>query len=312
MPLVLAKPDKRPARYVRSNGQELVGLGGPIYVEEHGRGTPTIIFTHGWSLDSTVWQYAKENLSDKAKLVMWDLPGMGRSRSAGPISLTHFADELRRLITRNASTGPVVLVGHSIGGMTIQTLAKNHPEMFEKEVAGVILLNTTFTNPLKTILMSRLMLALQKPVIEPAMRITKLLNLFVWLMAWQSYLSGWAHVANRFGFGKFVTRSQLEHVTLLATRNTPANVAQGNLAMLNWDATNAFERLTVPVLVMGGKMDIVTKPEASIKIASSTPRGEVELVDGVNHMGFLEQPELYNTAIADFVAKLPERSAVID
>ncbi len=53
-----------------------------------------------------------------------------------------------------------MLVGHSIGGMTIQTLARDHPELFGREVVGVVLLNTTYTNPLKTMILPRLMQAL--------------------------------------------------------------------------------------------------------------------------------------------------------
>jgi pimeloyl-ACP methyl ester carboxylesterase len=122
-----------------------------------------------------------------------------------------------------------------------------------------------------------------------------------WLGAWQSYLSGSAHIANRIGFGKYVTHSQLEHTTLLSTRNPPGVIAKGNLAMFRWDATDAMARITTPMLVLGGAMDIVTKPEASRYIAAEKgASGDLQIVEGVNHMGFLERSDIYNQAIADF------------
>ncbi|WP_164730628.1 alpha/beta fold hydrolase [Pelagibacterium montanilacus] len=307
IPLVLAKPDSRKTHSERADGKGRSKSGERPYVEEHGEQGPAIVLTHGWSLDSTAWYYAKHDLSQDFKLITWDLPGMGRSKSVNPISLSGFAEELRRLIGKRSSGEPVVLVGHSIGGMTIQTLAQEHPELFTREVAGIVLLNTTYTNPLKTIIFSRLMQALQKPILEPAMHLTKALQPLIWVVAWQSYLSGWTHVANRFGFGKYVTRSQLEHVSLLTTRNSPGNVAQGNLAMFNWDATGALAELSIPILVIGGTMDIVTKPEASKALAASNPHARLLLIEGVNHMGFMERPELYNAAIAEFVSEIFRR-----
>ena len=257
-------------------------------------------------MDSTIWSYAREDLGPQLALTLWDLPGLGRSRSAREISLEAMAVELRGLITQ-AGDGKVVLVGHSIGGMIIQTLARDRPETVRDRVAGVVLLNTTHTNPLKTMILSRLMLALQKPVIEPMLRLTILLHPLAWLSAWQSYFSGMANLANRLGFDGHVTRSQLEHTTLLATRNPPAAQARGILAMLRWDATDAFRGLETPVLVVGGKQDIVTRPDACRVIAASAPQGTLELVDGANHMGMLELAELYDTMIAKFALGVSAR-----
>lgn len=311
LPLVLARPDREPTQATRASGKTLrVADSNDIYVEEHGPGdAPVIIFTHGWSLDSTVWLYAKRQLGERFRLVVWDLPGLGRSQASGraAITLDSFATTLRQIITASANGKRVFLVGHSIGGMTIQTLARNDPAFVQQHVAGIVLLNTTYTNPLKTMILSGLMQAIRKPLLEPAMWLTIFVLPIAWLAAWQSYLSGWGHVANRFGFGRYVTRSQLEHVTLLTTRNSPANQAKGNLAMFDWDATGALANAPVPVLVIGGERDIVTKPEASRVIAGSTPYGELMMVADVNHLGFLERAESYNSAIGEFVAKIETR-----
>lgn len=312
LPLLIAKKDTDPSRPTRGEGRTFTGASGAaLYVEEHGKSdAPPVILTHGWGLDSTIWHYAKRDLGARFRVLAWDLPGLGRSSTAkdGAVSLTDFAADLRTLIGL-AGGRPVVLVGHSIGGMTIQTLARDNPELFGREVAGVVLVNTTHTNPLKTMILSGLVQALRWPVLEPMMRLTIWLQPVAWLAAWQSYFSGSAHLANRLGFGRYVTRSQLEHTTLLATRNPPGVSAKGNLAMFRWDATPDLPKLTVPTLVLGGDKDIVTKLEASRTIVDRIPGARLEVVEGVNHMGFLERSEVYNQAIAEFVESVQPRPA---
>nr|AGU10526.1 Alpha/beta hydrolase family [uncultured organism] len=301
---LLASPDSDPLRPERSGGRQIEDRGASLYVEAHGpEGAPPIVMTHGWSMDSTIWGYAKRDLGSRFKLILWDLPGLGKSkRGHAKVGLPDFAEHLRTLL---AITGrPAVLVGHSIGGMTIQTLARDHPELFGREVAGVVLLNTSYTNPLKTIILPRLMQALRWPVLEPMMRLTILLLPLSWLSSWQSYLSGSTHIAARFGFGRYVTRSQLSHVALLMTRNSPAVQSRGDLAMFRWDSGMPFDTLDVPVLVVGGDCDIVTKEEAGRRIAEGARNGRYELVEGVNHMGLLERADTYNQLIADFAASV--------
>lgn len=223
------------------------------------------------------------------------------------VTLPAFAEDLRRVVMSSGDER-VVLVGHSIGGMMIQTLVRDHPDFIRDRVAGVVLINTTYTNPLRTMIFPRLVKALQKPVLEPVFHLMAWLQPLFWLGAWQGYLSGSAHMANRLGFGRYVTRSQLEHTTLLATRNPPAVQALGNLAMFHWDATGALRDLGVPLLALGGALDIVTKPDASQVMAADAPSAELEVIDGVNHMGFLERADSYHLAIETFVASLPAQN----
>jgi pimeloyl-ACP methyl ester carboxylesterase len=301
LPLILAKGGGRPTRARHGQGQMVPGASGSqLYVERHGpAGAPILLFTHGWGMDLTYWDYARQDLADRFQLVLWELPGLGRSKppAGGEISVANFATDLRGLL--DGLDRPAVLIGHSIGGMTLQTLVRDHPRALGK-VAGLVLLNTTYTNPLRTMILSKLLLALQKPVLQPLMRLTVVLHPLVWLSKWQSYLSGSTHAALRLGFGKFVTRSQLGHAALLATRAPPAVEAKGDLAMFHWDATGALAGLRKPILVIGGDLDIVTKLEASRAIAAETQTAELRVVEGVNHMGPMERADLYNAEIAAF------------
>lgn len=300
---LLAEKDTDPTMPVRTEGTMISGAtGSSLYVERHGSPqAPVIVLTHGWAMDSTIWFYAKRDLSKNFHVICWDLPGMGKSKPSSPsaIGLSEFARDLRSVIEL-AGDRKVVLVGHSIGGMTIQTLARDDPAFFDARVAGTVLVNTSYTNPLKTMILSGLAQAIRWPLLEPIMRLGILLQPLLWLSAWQSYLSGSAHVANRIGFGKHVTRSQLNHTSLLSTRNAPGNVNRGNLAMFRWDATHAMAQVRAPLLVLSGNLDIVTKPEAGQAIADDRPGSHYIGVTDVNHMGFLERASTYNQAIETF------------
>jgi pimeloyl-ACP methyl ester carboxylesterase len=308
---LIAGPDQRRTRPERGAGQTVTSPNGDaLHVEIAGPAdAPPIIFTHGWGLDCTIWFYARNDLARRFRVITWDLAGLGKSRraSSSEISLPRFAADLAAILDL-AGGRPAVLVGHSIGGMTIQTLARDHPRLFADKVLGVVLLNTTYTNPERTMIFSRLSQALRRPLLEPLFHLAIWLQPIAWLSGWQTYLSGWAHLAYRFGFGRSVTRSQLEHTTLLTTRNPPAAQARGNLAMFHWDATGVLGALKTPVLVVAGQADILTKPEASRDIVESTKQAQLQVVDGVNHMGFLERPDIYNAAIEAFADAIQPES----
>lgn len=296
------------SRAARIGGRRQDGASGSqLYVENDGAG-PTVILTHGWGLDSTIWRTTKADLRRRFHLLSWDLPGLGLSRLANGDrpTLEGFAQDLRGLVL--AQTEPVLLVGHSIGGMTIQTLARDHPELFGREVMGVVLLNTTYPDPSRTMVLGGVVRA-TRPLFELGLKLTAWLQPLAWLSAWQSYLSGSAHLLNRLGFGARVTRSQLEHTTLLATRNPPGVQALGILAMLRWDADGALSKVGCPVRVIGGDVDLVTKLEASKHIAASSALATLLPVAGANHMGFLEHSEIYNAEIAAFVDHVAPRNA---
>lgn len=319
--LLLARKDIDPTVPRRAEGFMIDSpTGSKLYVETRGpTDGPVVIAVHGWGLDSTIWHYLNRDLATHRsqvphQQVNWDLPGLGRSKppADGKISLELFANDLAYLIAQ-VSPRPVVLIGHSIGGMTIQTLARDRPELFSARVTGVVLIDTTYTSPLRTMILSRLALALRRPVLEPVFKMAVLFRPLAWLGAWQGYLNGTAHMANRLQFGRYVTRSQLEHTTLLGTRNSPAILAKGNLAMFDWDGSRAVAKMKCPLLILGGDLDIVTKLEASEAIHEMASDAALEPISGVNHMGFLERSARYNNRVIDFIAARcnePQRGSV--
>ena len=301
---LLARRDTDPSRPERAGGRMVQSTNGwSLYLEDHGApAAQPLILTHGWAMDSTIWYYAKRDLAERFRVLVWDLPGLGRSRRrASTVSLSGMAEDLKTVMSQ-VGDARAVLVGHSIGGMIIQTLARDDPEFFARHVNRVVLFNTTYTNPLRTMILSRLLQALRKPLLVPMMYLQIWLWPLVWLMQWQSYLSGSQHLAVRFGFGRDVMRSQLDHTALLMTRNSPAVVARGDLAMMRWDGAEGVAKLAAPTLVLGGTRDIVTTFEASEVIVGLAPDARLQAAPGANHMGPIEQSAVYNEAVANFIS----------
>lgn len=303
LPLI-AKRDRPGATFElkRENGRMLEAGGAPIYVEEHGPqdGLP-IVFTHGWGLDSRMWQYAKRALPNH-RLITWDLPGLGRSRSQD-IKLETFAASLKRVVLA-VKSDKVVLVGHSIGGMTIQTLLRDDPDFIRDRVAAIVLFNTTYIAPQNTMILSGLVKALRYPLIEPLLWLSIILEPLAWLSAWQSYLSGTAQLINRLGCSATVTHSQLSGATLLQVKNRPAIQARGDLAMFRWDSQQAVAQSPRPILVIGGATDIVTKPDASEHIARTAPNGQLAMHGSTNHMGPVDNSDAYWNDLKAFLKRV--------
>src|SRR5690349_11030924 len=122
-----------------------------LYVTEHGdpEADLTVVFLHGWTLDSRLWHAQFTDLPGQlngaARTLAFDLRGHGRSAACArhATTLAQLADDLAAVLAERVPHGRVVLVGHSMGGMTIMEYADRHPDDFAGRVAGVVLIATS-------------------------------------------------------------------------------------------------------------------------------------------------------------------------
>ena len=283
-----------------------------IYGREHGT---TLILTHGWSLNLTAWRYLLPFLAERFRVVTWDLPGLGRS--TGPANKDYSLEKMSRdleavlaeTVNGDAADESVILVGHSIGGMINQTFCRLFPERLASRVQGLVLLHTTYTNPLKTALFAPLWRAIQNPVIVPLNYLNIWLSPLVWLSNLQSYCNGSLHIATRLSsFAGEQTLSQLNHGAWLAVCAPPNVLARGNFAMLEFDEQKTLPVVDLPVLVIAAREDRMTKPIASNRLDELLPQGHFAVVKPAGHLGFWEQPEQCAELITEFVSKCGQSS----
>ena len=91
----------------------------------------TIIFSHGYALEQDSWHYQRRDLRALGRLVFWDQRSHGRS-GRGPAenaTIDQLGHDLESVIAATAPTGPLVLVGHSMGGLVCASLAVERPEL---------------------------------------------------------------------------------------------------------------------------------------------------------------------------------------
>lgn len=226
-------------------------------------------------------------LAERFRIVVWDLPGLGKSTgpASGDYSIEKMAHDLEA-VTQIAGKGPIILVGHSIGGMITQTFCRLFPQMLGPRIAGVVLLHTTYTNPLRTALLARLWTAIETPILVPLNYLMIWLAPLAWLQNVQIYLNGSLHIATRLSsFAGEQTQQQIEYGARLFIKAWPSVVARGNLEMLRFDELGALPDVDIPVLVIASQYDRLTKREASDEMESKLPQGVLAIVPA-GHLGF--------------------------
>ena len=277
------------------------GSGARLAIESIGPAdAPVIVFTHGWGADGREWSYFRP-LADRYRLMIWDLPGLGES---GPIpdgyTMEKMASDLRSVVNA-AGDRPVLLVGHSVGGMLNLTYARMYPEEFRKRVKGIVQLNTTYTNPLRTTKDAERHLALQRPVYEPLLHAVQFTSPVVRGLGWLSYMSGLAHLQLAVqSFAGTETWGELDFAARYAYRSSPGIVASGVLAMLDWDATQVLPQIAVPTLIVTGNQDTTTLPVASLVMKREMKQATLIAIDRAAHLGPIEQHEHYVAAVRAF------------
>ncbi len=277
--------------------------GSTLQVEEYGPKTaPTLILTHGWGLNSNEWNYLKEQLTDHYRLIVWDLPGLGLSTQPADrnFSLETLALDLERVLGL-AGDRPAILLGHSIGGMITLTFCRLFPKALGTRVAGLILVHTTYTNPVRTTTGARFFTAIERLLIVPMLYLTIWLSPLVRVMFWLSYLNGSAHLSSKYqAFAGTESWEQLDFATAFQLQSSPAVLARGMLGMLAYDATDTLATIQIPTLVIAGDRDPVCRPEASERIHQGVKGSDLVSLSPAKHLGLIEQPVRFAKLVSEF------------
>jgi len=293
---------------------------------------PTIVFVHGFcvTLDSWTFQWADlmadlaEELAEKraepdggdlppgTRLICYDQRAHGRSgpSPAAACTIDTLAEDLYTVLAATAPSGPIILVGHSMGGMTLLALAAARPELFADRVAGVALLSTsagdlaraTFGLPaLATAGLRRLL-----PGVSLGLRHTG-----GGLEAARARAGDLAWLATRkVGFGRTDVPATVVSFLERMIAATPLPVIAAFLpTLLDHDKLAAAGVLAgTPTLIMVGDADLMTPIQHSARLAEALPAAEFVVEEGAGHMIVLERPEAVTAALRTLVRRALDRS----
>ncbi|MFE3368469.1 alpha/beta fold hydrolase [Streptomyces sp. NPDC059173] len=271
----------------------------------------TVVFSHGYCLGQDSWHFQRAALRGLVRAVYWDQRShgcseRGRSQADGvALGIDQLGRDLKAVIDAAAPEGPVVLAGHSMGGMTIMALADQYPALIRDRVAAVALIGTsggklgevTFGLPVAGVNAVRRVLpgvlkalGSQTELVERGRRATA--DLFAGLI-------------KRYSFGSKDVDPAVARFAERLIEATPIDVvAEFYPAFTEHDKSGALPGFRdVPVLILAGDQDLVTPSSHSEAIADVLPDAELVIVPGAGHLVMLEHPETVTDRLADLLVR---------
>ncbi|MFE5834366.1 alpha/beta fold hydrolase [Streptomyces sp. NPDC056488] len=273
----------------------------------------TVVFSHGYCLNQDSWHFQRAALRGLVRTVHWDQRSHGRSgqgvaqagSGAVPVSIDQLGRDLKAVVDVAAPEGPLVLVGHSMGGMTVMAFAEQYPELMRDRVVGVAFVGTSAgklnevtyglpvmgVNAVRRILPGVLRtLGAQAELVERGRRATA--DLFAGLVKKYSFASKDVDPA----VARFAERM---------IESTPIDVVAAFYpAFAEHDKSAALPALRgLPVLALAGDRDLVTPSSHTEAIAALLPGAELVIVPDGGHLVMLEHPEAVTDRLADLLVR---------
>lgn len=267
-PLVL--PAGEDLRLATHDGGELrVRTMGPV------TGTATFLLSHGWTNDARIWgPVATRLVAGGHRVVVYDQRGhAGSIAGSDGLTMSALAGDLATVLHYVDATD-VVVVGHSMGGMTSQALLVERPDVVDAHVGAVVLVSTACEKvgvgaPVDGVAAT----VLASPLFDRALASRHLGPLMV-----------------RGTLGRSVVAAHLEAVRLTLAATPPETRTGFFAAMRAMDFSQALASVDLPVHVVVGTRDWLTPPAQSRRLASIIPGAELHVIPGAGHMLSLEAP----------------------
>jgi pimeloyl-ACP methyl ester carboxylesterase len=288
------------------------GVGLHVEIDGPDAAPLTVVFCHGYTVNQDCWHYQRRDLAGY-RLVFWDQRDHGRSGRSqqGAASIDQLGSDLKAVMDAAVPDGaPVVLVGHSMGGMTIMALAEQHPELFGTRVAGVVLIATAargleggspwMPGPIRPVLSKAL-----PGVLNGAAKGRRALL----VERGRQVSADLAFLSTRLvGFGDGDVSPSAVSFLEKMVRGTPIEVvARFCQALMLCDKRSSLATLgRVPVTVIVGEKDRLIAPRLGIELATDIPGAQLVWVPGGGHAIILERPELVSDAITSLLRRVAD------
>lgn len=248
----------------------------------------TVVMLHGYALDRRDWDPVLPGLAaacgGPVRMVSYDQRGCGESDPVGAADATldRLGEDLAELVAARVPDGPVVLAGHSMGGMVLMALAQRHPELVRERVAGAVFVATA-CNEMRVPL-----LGLPAPV-ATAVHLAERLGVGLLCALGREVLTRHPRAIEPFVrwlvFGAGARAADVAAVARMAAACRPSTLLRLRRAFDEHDrraALSAFDGAPSAVLV--GDHDRLTTPRHAAIIAEWLPGARLVILPGAGHM----------------------------
>jgi pimeloyl-ACP methyl ester carboxylesterase len=300
---------------LRSDGPEVITPDGVVVHTEVDEGPSddfTLVFVHGYGLNLDCWHFQRLHFRGRLHQVFYDQRSHGRSsRSEAELCrIPQLADDLYQVLQEVVGDAPVIMIGHSMGGMTIMRLAQSRPELFGSQILGVALFSTSAGelldhSPIRGI-PGRTFHRVAEPVMAGLNRIPELVAHGRRAGSDLGYV-----VTRRLAFGPEVPTSYVDFASEMLAQIPLEVVADYYPAFAELDEFRALEILsTVPTVVVGGVNDVITPIEHTARIIDLLPKAEAIRVENCGHLGMIEKHEIFNDALDRLIDRVRADNSV--
>lgn len=265
--------------------------GGTIHAIERGEGRPLVLL-HGITLRSDVWAPQLHDLAEDFRVIAVDLRGHGRSKAGDSgYGLSRLADDLADLLVA-LDLRDAIVVGHSMGGMTLMTFCAEHPDVLAERVAGTVFLNTRAHQVFPP--------GMDRPLRVLVGRGTTVVD------AGRALPGGAAPSAGlvRLAYGARPSPAAMRLVAEMGASMEPAAMLASVDQMFDHDAREALRRTETPSMVIVGTRDLLTPVPASRHLAALLPNSDFVVLRGAGHQMMQERPDELAELLRDFAAAI--------
>ena len=272
----------------------------------------TVVFVHGFTLSMDCWHFQRRDLARDARLVFYDQRSHGASgRSSREHStIDQLGEDLYAVLQAVAPKGPVVLIGHSMGGMTVLALADRHPELFGERIVGVGLIGTAAGAFAETIfgipgVVGRALRPVAPGLVRAANRRAQLLEQGRRAGSDVAFM-----VTRRLSYGGNPPPSLVAFMEHMIAGTSVEVMTEFFDTFLDHDKLEALQVLDrVATVILCGDKDMLTPVKNSHVMADALPNAELVVVPGAGHMVMLERPAVVNGACRRLFARARQAAA---
>ena len=262
-----------------------------------------VVAVHGWTCNTAYWTPQINHLAGRRRVVTYDQRGHGLSEMGrGRPSVAMLGQDLDAVLREVIPEGrKAVIVGHSMGGMTIMSWAAQFPDRVADVASSVVLTSTAAQA------------VVQKNALIPA-------NLPRYTTAFKSVVSKVfvsatvplprsqysARFAQYLALGRAARQAHVDFIDEMIAACAPRVRGRWGSAMGKLDVRAGLHALTVPTTVVVGTDDRLTPPlhaeEMAKVLRDNGSLRDLVIYDGVGHMSSIEAAERFNALLSEILA----------